>query len=52
MIVRCHLCGQSVDIAAWSREYEVLKKSSDDPAYVCDACQDKIRHDAQKDQPR
>lgn len=51
MTIQCRVCGHKVEVAAWSREYERLK-SSDDPAYVCDACQEKIRVEAQKDQPR
>lgn len=51
MELTCHVCGQTVNIATWSEEYERLK-SSKDPAYICDACQQKIRLDAQNDQPR
>ncbi len=51
MVVRCRVCGRTVDVAAWSREHEILKKASDDPAFVCDACQEKIRAEAKKDLP-
>lgn len=49
MEMKCHICGRSVDIPTWSEEYERLK-SHDDPAYICNACQDKIRIDAQNEQ--
>ncbi|NMP22450.1 DUF2197 domain-containing protein [Sulfobacillus harzensis] len=49
MELKCRICGQAVEVPVWSEEYERLK-SSDDPAYICSACQEKIRFDAQKEQ--
>lgn len=50
MELKCHVCGHAAEIPTWSEEYERLK-SHDDPAYICPGCQDKIRMDAQHEQP-
>jgi uncharacterized protein YlaI len=50
MKITCRVCGHAVELATWSQEYERVKLA-DDPAYVCDACQQKIRTEAQHDQP-
>ncbi len=47
---RCRVCGKEITIESWSHEYEKLKVA-DDPAYVCDPCQEKIRVEVQNDQP-
>ena len=51
MTVKCRVCGRMVEVASWSEEYERLK-ASDDPAYVCDPCQQRIQAEAQGQQPR
>lgn len=50
MTVACRVCGRSVEIQSWNYEFERLK-ASDDPAYVCDPCQEKIRAEIQNEQP-
>ncbi len=50
MTVKCRVCGRTVEVARWSKEYERLK-ATDHPAYVCDSCQQRIRTDAQNQQP-
>lgn len=49
MTATCRVCGHQVVVESWSKEYERLKLSND-PAYVCDACEQKIRSDAQHNQ--
>lgn len=49
--VTCRVCGHSIEVQTWSQEYERLKIYADDPAYVCDPCQEKIRQDAWREQP-
>lgn len=50
MKVTCRVCGQTAEVAIWSEEYERLK-TAEDPAYICDACAQKIRVEAQNEQP-
>ncbi len=49
MKVTCRVCGRTTEVAIWSEEYERLK-AAEDPAYVCDACAQKIRVEAQNEQ--
>lgn len=51
MEVKCRVCGRRVEIAVWTAEYERLK-SSDDPAYICEVCQQRIQAEAQEETSR
>jgi len=46
--LKCHICGRAVELPIWAEEFERLKVA-DDPAFICEACQKKIRVDAQND---
>lgn len=48
---QCRVCGKSLTIDEWSQDYDKLKVS-DDRAYICPACQERIRIEAQKEQQR
>lgn len=49
MELKCHICGRTVEVETWTEEYQRLKESID-PAFICDACQEKIRIEARQDQ--
>ncbi len=49
MEVKCGICGQAVELAKWQEDYERLREHPETPEpYVCEACQDRVRRDAQQ----
>lgn len=48
MEVKCAMCGQPVEVEKWQQDFERRREHPGEPeAYVCEACQDRVRRDAQ-----
>jgi uncharacterized protein YlaI len=48
MQVRCAICSRPHEVAKWQDDYERLRETQRE-TYICDACQARVRRDAQKD---
>jgi uncharacterized protein YlaI len=49
MQVKCTICGAVAPVEKWQEEYDKVREHQQEP-YICDPCQERIRHDAQRDQ--
>jgi len=47
----CQVCGRTSTVAKWQPEYAEARQGKA-PAYICPACQDRIRAEAQKGERR
>lgn len=47
--VKCQVCGKSISLDAWNREYDRFKQSPDH-TYICPNCEARIRAEAQDSQ--
>lgn len=48
MDVKCSVCGTLERVEKWQDTYEKLREEALE-AYICERCQARIRHDAQKE---
>lgn len=49
MEVKCSMCGQVIEVAKWQQDFERLREHEQGhEPHVCEACQDRVRRDAQQ----